>query len=68
MMKDVPEVSQMPGNADIKTGQVVRLVSLTNGQTGPQTMRGSDLAHRCRAEARPAEILHFRNAMVEFGE
>ncbi len=53
-----------PDDADIKTGgtaaqwcrlgHVVRLVSLTNGQAGHQTMYGPQLAHRRRAEAEAA--------------
>jgi LmbE family N-acetylglucosaminyl deacetylase len=53
-----------PDDADIKTGgtaakwcdrgHVVRLVSLTNGQAGHQTMAGADLARRRRAEAQAA--------------
>jgi LmbE family N-acetylglucosaminyl deacetylase len=53
-----------PDDADIKTGGTaaqwcslgheVRLVSLTNGQAGHQTMFGPDLARRRRAEAQSA--------------
>jgi LmbE family N-acetylglucosaminyl deacetylase len=53
-----------PDDADIKTGgtsakwcargHVVRLVSLTNGQAGHQTMRGPELARRRRVEAQAA--------------
>jgi LmbE family N-acetylglucosaminyl deacetylase len=53
-----------PDDADIKTGgtsaqwcrleHVVRLVSLTNGQAGHQTMYGPELARRRRAEAKAA--------------
>jgi LmbE family N-acetylglucosaminyl deacetylase len=53
-----------PDDADIKAagtaakwcalGHVVRLVSLTNGQAGHQTMYGPQLASRRRAEARSA--------------
>src|SRR5271170_2190544 len=53
-----------PDDADIKAGgtsakwsslgHVVRLVSLTNGQAGHQTMHGQELASRRRAEAEAA--------------
>ena len=53
-----------PDDADIKAGgtaakwcalgHVVRLVSLTNGQAGHQTMHGPQLARRRRAEAQAA--------------
>src|SRR5438270_6556348 len=53
-----------PDDADIKTGgtsaqwcslgHVVRLVSLTNGQAGHQTMYGPELARRRRTEAEAA--------------
>jgi N-acetylglucosamine malate deacetylase 1 len=53
-----------PDDADIKAGgtaakwcalgHVVRLVSLTNGQAGHQTMYGPQLANRRRAEAQAA--------------
>ena len=53
-----------PDDADIKAGgtaakwcalgHVVRLVSLTNGQAGHQTMHGPELASRRRAEAEAA--------------
>ena len=53
-----------PDDADIKAGgtaakwcalgHVVRLVSLTNGQAGHQTMYGPQLARRRRAEAKAA--------------
>jgi LmbE family N-acetylglucosaminyl deacetylase len=53
-----------PDDADIKTGgtaaqwsalgHVVRLVSLTNGQAGHQTLYGPELARRRQAEARAA--------------
>ena len=53
-----------PDDADIKAGgtaakwcalgHVVRLVSLTNGQAGHQTMHGPQLANRRRAEAQAA--------------
>jgi LmbE family N-acetylglucosaminyl deacetylase len=53
-----------PDDADIKAGgtsakwcalgHVVRLVSLTNGQAGHQTMHGQELAARRRAEAAAA--------------
>jgi LmbE family N-acetylglucosaminyl deacetylase len=53
-----------PDDADIKTGgtatkwcacgHVVRLVSLTNGQAGHQTIHGPELARRRHAEAKAA--------------
>lgn len=53
-----------PDDADIKAGgtaarwcalgHVVKLVSLTNGDAGHQTLRGPELARRRRAEARAA--------------
>jgi LmbE family N-acetylglucosaminyl deacetylase len=57
-------VGAHPDDADIKAGgtaarwcdlgAVVRLVSLTNGQAGHQTMHGPELARRRKAEAQAA--------------